>query len=360
MWFAMDIEDLVPEDHPLREIKGLVDGELRRLQPRFRAAYSRVGRPSIPPERLIKATLLQVLYSIRSERQLCEQLRYNMLFRWFLDLRPDDDVFCPTSFTKNRARFAEHGLMEAFFNGSVAEGIREGAMSTEHFSVDGTLIQAWASMKSFRPKDEDQSAPDGNGWAEFEGKKRSNQTHQSKTDPEALLRRKGPGQEARLSHSLHTLVEHRSGLVVDVVVDEATQRSERAAAKRMLRKVRRRHAIRPKTLAADKGYDDGEFLCELEKVLGVTPHVAIRAGPIKSCTEAGDARRRARRRERSKAYRVSQRKRRLVEKPFGWLKVVGGLARTRFVGRWKTQLYAYAAAAAFNLLGITRWRALPA
>lgn len=362
MWFTMRTEDFIPENHPLREIKKFADAELARLAPVFNKAYAKSGRRSVPPERLIKATLLQALFSIRSERQLCEQIRYNLLFRWFLELKPDDPVFDPTTFTKNRERFAEHGFMERFFNGTVAQAICEEAVSEEHFSVDGALIESWASMKSFRPKAEDDDEGDSNGWADFKNKKRSNQTHRSKTDPEALLRRKGGGQEAKLSHSLHTLVDNRNGLIMAVEVAEASGTAERTAAKAMLRRVRRRHGLRPKTLAADKGYDDGQFLHDVEHDLKVKPHVPTRKGPIKATDYKGEARRRARRRKRTLGYRLSERKRRLVEKPFGWLKEIAGLRRTRFVGRWKTTLFAEASAAAYNLLRLTkiRFEAVPA
>jgi len=355
MWFTMRSEDFVPKGHPLREIKKIADAELKRLAPVFNKAYAKTGRSSVPPERLIKATLLQALFSIRSERQLCEQIHYNLLFRWFLDLKPDDEVFAPTTFTKNRERFAEHGFMEKFFNGTVAQAICEDAVSQEHFSVDGTLIQSWASMKSFRPKDEDDK-DDSNGWADFKNKKRSNKTHESKTDPEALLRSKGYRQEAKLCHSLHTLVENRNGLIIDVAVAEASGTAERTAAKAMLKKVKSRHRLSPRTVAADKGYDDGQFLHDLEHELKVKPHVAIRKGAIKSKDHKGLARKRARRRKKTVGYQISERKRRLVEKPFGWLKDIAGLRRMRFVGRWKTRLLAQASAAAYNLLRLTRIR----
>ena len=246
--------------------------------------------------------------------------------------------------------------MEKFFTGTVAQAICEEAVSEEHFSVDGTLVESWASMKSFRPKDEDDDEGDSNGWADFKNKKRSNQTHRSRTDPEALLRRKGGGQEAKLSHSLHTVVDNRNGLIVAVEVAEASGTAERTAAKSMLKKMRRRHGLRPKTLAADKGYDDGQFLHDVERDLKVKPHVPTRKGPIKATDHKGQARRRARRRKRTLGYRLSERKRRLVEKPFGWLKGIAGLRRTRFVGRWKTKLFAEASAAAYNLLRLTKLR----
>lgn len=352
MFHVFDIEEMVPADHPLGKIKPMVDGEIARLRPVFGKAYSNIGRPSVPPEHLIKASLLQALYSIRSERQLCEQIAYNFLYRWFLDLKFDGKVWNHSTFSKNRQRFAEHGLMRRFFDGSVARAINEEAVSEEHFSVDGTLIEAWASMKSIRRKDDSDDDPggDSNGWKSFKGKKRSNATHASTTDPESRLARKGKGREARLSHSMHALMENRNGLLVDIMVDEANGRIEREAALAMLDRVGRRHRLRPETLGADKGYDDGAFLEALECGRLITPHVAIRDGAISGRDVASICRLDARLRQRTKAYRASQVVRKRVEEIFGWLKTVGGLDRTRFVGRWKTQCYAYAAGAAWNFL----------
>ena len=355
MFYVMDVEELVPAEHPLRAIKSRVDGELKRLRPFFNKAYAAGGRPSIPPEQLIKATLLQALYTIRSERRLVEEIRYNLLYRWFLDIKPDASVWDHSTFTKNRARFAEHGLMRRFFEGSVASAIEAEATSNDHFSVDGTLIESWASMKSFRPKDEDDDDKgDSNRWADFHGEKRSNATHASKTDPEARLMRKGLGREAKLCHSMHALMENRHGLVMDIDVDEANGRVEREAAERMLARVRRRHWKRPKTLGADKGYDDGAFLERLERKHGVRPHVATRKGEIKARDEQAWARRKARWRERGEGYQASQRCRRRVEEIFGWLKTIGGMRKMRVVGRWKIQEYAYAAAATFNFIRMAK------
>lgn len=360
LFYVLDEESFVPGNHPLRKVKEMADAEMRRMGPAFKKAYSSTGRPSIPPEMLIKASLLQALYSIRSERQLCEQIGYNILFRWFLDLPLDAPVWNPTTFTKNRERFAEHGLMQRFFEGIVANGLSEGVASQEHFSVDGTLIEAWASMKSVRPKDEDDSDDDcGNGrdsnrWTDWHGEKRSNETHESKTDPEARLARKGKGRESILAHSLHALMENRHGLLMDVLVAAATGTAERECAEEMLRRYRRRHWTRPNTLAGDKGYDAGEFLRVLEEDLGITPHVAIREGRIKGKTAEAEARHLARKRQRNNGYRMSQRCRKRIEEIFGWMKTVAGLRKTRFIGRWKTQLYAYAAGAAYNLLRLTR------
>lgn len=354
MFYVMDLESLVPAEHPLRAIKPRVDGELKRLRPHFTKAYAQGGRPSIPPEQLIKATLLQALYTIRSERRLVEEIRYNLLYRWFLDIKPDASVWDHSTFTKNRARFAEHGLMRRFFEGSVASAIKAEATSDDHFSVDGTLIESWASMKSFRPKDEDDDDGDANSWAGWKGGKRSNATHESKTDPEARLMRKGLGREAKLSHSMHALMENRHGLVMDIEVDEANGRAEREATETMLARVRRRHRKRPKTLGADKGYEDGAFLIRLERKHDVVPHVATRKGEIKGRDEGARARRRAKRRASDEGYQASQKSRRRVEEIFGWLKTIGGMRKLRVVGRWKIQEYAYAAAATFNFIRLAK------
>jgi len=355
IFYAIQLESLVPQDHFLRRVKRLADEEMKRLAPRFAPAYSHTGRPSIPPEQLIKASLLQALYSIRSERQLCEQIGYNLLYRWFLDMKPDDRVWDPTTFTQNRERFHEHGLMQAFFDSAVARSIQEEAVSVEHYSVDGSLIQSFASIKSFRPKEEKKPPKDpGNGWVDFHGERRSNETHESKTDPEAKLFRKGPGHEAKLSHSIHALMENRNGLLMAMEVEHAGVRIERDAALSMLKRLRRRHGIWPKTLAADKGYDAGEFLLALEREHGLIPHVAIRQGAIRAQGEEADARRRARKRQKTLAYRLSYRTRPAIEKIFAWLKEIAGLDRTRFARRWKTKLYGLAAGAAYNLMRLAR------
>lgn len=333
LFYSINLNKLVPPDDPLRPIKKLVDEELARLSPKFDAAYQNWGRPSVPPEMLIKATLLQVLFSIRSDRQICEQIGYNMRFRWFLDLKPDAEVWDHSSFTRNRQRFAGHGLMDAFFQGTVAKAIQEQAVSSEHFSVDGTLIQSMASLKSFRPKDDDDQPPAGgaNAWADFKGEKRSNDTHESKTDPEARLYRKGNGREALLYHSLHALMENRSSILMAIDVAEANGKAERQAAIRMLKYLRKRHWIRPKTLGQDAGYQGKEHTAELSK-LGVAQHRAGQKG------------------RKPKGWKASQRARKGIEKIFGWLKQVGGLRRTRLKERWKTRLQALAAAATYNLL----------
>lgn len=335
MFYAFNIEQRVRADHPLRPIKKLALAELARLNERLNAAYSGVGRPSIPPETLIMATLLQALYSIRSERQLCEDIELNMLYRWFLDMKPDDPVFDHSTFTKNRDRFHDHGLMQAFFDGTVAKAIQEQATSDEHFSVDGTLIQSMASLKSFRPKDEDpKDPPDANGWAAFKGQKRDNKTHESRTDPEAKLYRKSSGQPALLCHSGHVLMENRNDMIMAVEIGKADGYAERKAAIGMLRHVRKRHRKRPTTLGQDKGYQDKVHTRELEK-LGVTQHIAGHKG------------------RKPRGWTASQRCRKGIEKVIGWSKEVAGLKRTKFIGQWKTKLRLLASGAAYNLLRLT-------
>ena len=358
------VEDRIRPDHPLRDIKRRTDRILAGMSDRFAAAYSVTGRPSIPPERLLKALLLQCLYSIRSERQLCERIDTDLLFRWFLDLQPSDDAFDATSFGKNRPRLDEHLLTQSFFDAVVAEAMTAGLCS-EHFSVDGTLIESLASAKSFRPKNStDDDSGDANGFkprnaaVDFHGQKRSNETHQSTTDPEAMLYRKSNGQEAKLSHMGHVLAENRHGLIVTVRATEASGTAERTAAVNMLLDLHATHGVKPATLGADKGFDDGEFFRVLEWI-GVEPHVPLVKDPIDPRTVPPSqkkripgirARRRMRRRMRSRAYKLSQRCRKKVEEGFGWLKSVAGLGRSRWVGRWKLEQMLQIGAAAYNLV----------
>lgn len=363
LFHTFNLEDMVPAVHPVRLIKQRADAILRSMSRQFNASYGQTGRPSVPPERLIKAMLLQALYSIRSERQLCEQIQYNMLFRWFCDMTPSEAVWTPEAFSVNRERFDVYGLPRAFFDRVVSEATLEGLVSEEHFSVDGTLIQSWASQKSLRPigtKDQkisDASDDDdpGNPTVNFHHEKRSNSTHRSLTDPEALLARKGKGKPAILAHSGHVLMENRSGLCVDIRVDAADGRAERRQAMKMIRHARRRQERTVTTLGTDAGYDDGDFLDALEGS-DITPHVAIRDGQIVAEDAAGQARRRARRRMRTMAYAISQRLRKRAEEIFGWCKTIGGLVRARFVGRWKIQLQCEFAASAYNLLRMSRLR----
>jgi transposase len=368
LFHVIEIENLIPAKHPLRDMKRRVDAELRKMQPRFAAAYSTTGRPSIPPEQIIKATLLQALYSVRSERLLCEQIKYNFLYRWFLDLPLDDGaVWDHSTFSTNRERFAQYDLMGDFFRSSTVQAVQEQAASCEHFSIDGTLIEAWASMKSFQPREEKPDVPndshkgDGastgadkgsasNRWVDWKKEKRSNETHMSRTDPEARLMRKGDGREARLSHSLHVEMENRNGLIMDIDTDAADGTAERRAGLRMLRRTRDRKDLSIRTAGMDKGYDDGAFILEMEEQLGIEAHVALKAEPKKVDSLESLARSRVHARRSTPGYIASRRIRMRIEEIMGWLKNVAGLRKTRFVGRWKTQLYAFGSAAAYNFL----------
>ncbi len=361
VFHTFHLESLVPENHPLRPIKSRADKVLSEMSCRFSRAYGKTGRKSIPPERLIKALLLQALYSVRGEIQLCEQISYNMLYRWFLDMTPSESVWTPEVFSINRRRFDKHGFVRDFFDRVVHEAILEGLVSEDHFSVDGTLIQSFASTKSIRPiatKDEkvsdgaDDDDP-GNPTVNFHNQKRSNKTHRSIVDPEARLARKGRGKPALLSHSAHVLMENRNGLCLDIAVDEANGYAERVHSGGMLDHVHRRHGLWPRTLGADAGYKDGAYLDVLEQ-FGIDPHVPIGDGPIRGLDPGAQARRRARRRQRTKGYRMSQRIRKRIEEIFGWCKAVGGLARCRFVGRWKLKQQSEVTAAAYNLLRMAR------
>ena len=361
IYHTFNLEDLVPRQHPLRAVKARADKVLAGMSRRFSKAYARVGRQGIPPERLIKALLLQALYSIRSEIQLCEQISYNMLYRWFLDMTPSEAVWTPETFSMNRARFDEHDLVRDFFDRVVREALLEDLVSEDHFSVDGTLIQSFASIKSLRPMDTDDTRVSddsddhdtGNPTVNFRGQRRTNATHRSIVDPEARLMRKGKGKPALLSHSAHVLMENRNGLCLDIAVDEANGTAERVQSGAMLDHVRRRHGLWPKTMGMDMGYVDGQYLDVVEQ-FGVVPHVPIGNGTIRGHDRPSQARRRARRRQSTRGYALSQRIRKRVEEIIGWCKSVGGLARSRFVGRWKLKQQAHVTGAAYNLIRLAR------
>jgi transposase len=365
LFHTFEVEDRIRADHPLRDIKRRTDRILDSLHGRFDAAYSATGRPSVPPERLLKALLLMALYSIRSERQLCEQIDLNLLFRWFLDMQPSDDAFDATTFTKNRQRLETHGLTNAFFDAVVAEALAQDLCS-EHFSVDGTLIESFASAKSFRPKDsanpQDGNPPDGNGFkpsnpdVDFHGQQRTNETHASRTDPEAKLYRKGLGKEAKLAHMGHVLAENRNGLIVTIAATEANGTAERTATLDMLDDLKVTHGRVPATLGGDKGYDDGDFFQKLER-RRIEPHIPLVKDPVDPKTVQHTkrlpgvrARHRMKRRRDTERYRLSQRCRKKVEECFGWLKSVAGMGRSRVVGRWKLRQLLEVSAAAFNLV----------
>jgi len=334
-------EERVPAEHPLRKIRTLVDEVLREMSRQFAKLYADTGRPSIAPERLLRALLLQVFYSIRSERLLMEQLDYNLLFRWFVGMGMDERVWDATVFTKNRDRLLNQEVAEAFFQ-RVLEAARP-FISDEHFTVDGTLIEAWASQKSFRRKED--GPQDGE---DFHGHKRSNQTHQSKTDPEAKLYRKSSGSEARLSYLGHTLVENRNGLIVGTYLTQADGHAERDAALLMVHQKRQRSS-KPMTLAADKAYDTQDFVGALRE-LKITPHVAQNDRHRRSAIDG--------RTTRHDSYQISQAKRYWVEKPFGWMKSVGLLRKVKLRGREKLWWLFTFTAAAFNIWRIPKLQAV--
>jgi transposase len=339
----VSIEDLVPKDHPLRALKKLADAALSRLSKTFDEMYASGGRPSIPPERLLKAMLLMALYSVRSERLFAEQLGYNMLFKWFLDMDMVDPAFDPTTFGKNRDRLLEHEVATEFFRAVVAEARSKRLMSSEHFSVDGTLIEAWASMKSFRPKGEDDDNQDGNGWGDFRGESRSNDTHESRTDPEAKLARKGRGREAKLCFCFNAVMENRNGLVVAVQLEPASGTAERDAALEMVE--RELAGERRITLGADRGYDTKDFVAACRR-MHVTPHVAQNTSRRSSAIDD--------RTTRPPGYRISSVVRRRLESVFGWMKSAAGMRKTRYRGVAKNGLWTTMTATAYNLMRMCR------
>ena len=345
LMLALTPNDFVPKDHPIRPIKAIVDRALGDLSPTFKRMYSKVGRPSIPPEHLLKANLLIALFSVRSERQFCEQLEYNLLFKWFLDLNVGSPAFDASTFSKNRERLMDHRVAAEFFALVVDEAKRRDLLSAEHFSVDGTLLEAWASLKSVRPKDETADPPAGGGrnrWHDFRGERRSNESHRSTTDPEALLARKGSGQETKLCFAGHVLMENRNGLAVDVLLTQATGTAERDAALIMLDQ---RRSLRRATVGADRAYDSREFV-EGCRDLDVTPHVAQNNKGRRSRIDG--------RTTRHPGYTVSQRVRKRVEEIFGWVKTVGGGDKLRYCGVARNQFWAHLTTAAYNLVRMAR------
>jgi transposase len=341
----VDLEERVPAKHPLRLVRGVVNEVLAALDGEFSRAYAAGGRPSIPPERLLRALLLQAFYTIRSERQLMEQLDYNLLYRWFVGLGVDDPVWVPTVFTKNRNRLLEADVARKFLAELMNHKKLRGLLSDEPFSVDGTQIAAWASMKSFKAKDgsDDPPGPGRNGERDFHGEKRSNASHVSTTDPEAQLYRKGRGKEAKLSFMGHTLMENRSGLVVAAVLTRATGTAERAAAEEMI--VRHSPGASRITLGADKGYDAASFVADM-RALNVTPHVAQNISGRRSAIDA--------RTTRHPGYAVSQQKQKRIEEPFGWGKTIGGLARPMLRGVRKLGFKFTLTMAGYNLIRLPK------
>jgi transposase len=390
LFHVFNVEERIRADHPLRDVKRRVDAILKSMSASFAQAYSRTGRPSVPPERLLKAMLLMAMYSIRSERQLCDRLQTDLLFRWFLDMQPSEEAFDHAVFTHNRPRLDEHDLTRKFFDAVVSEALTAGLCS-EHFSVDGTMIESLASAKSFQPKpkpaadaDKDGSSGtsgpgvsgsdalnDGKGFkprnveVDFHGQKRTNETHASRTDPEARLHRKGPGKEAKLSHMGHALTENRHGLIVGITITEANGTAEREAALEMVDELKSTHQRQPKTLGADKGYDSGDFLQDLES-RDIEPHVPLVKPPcepesvVHTKRQPGvQARHRMKERQATVGYQLSQKCRKKVEEVFGWLKEIAELGRSSVVGRWKIRQLWEIGAAAYNLIRLRKLKPLP-
>ena len=338
MFCYVSLEDRVPQEHPLRAVRKTVDEILRAMAKEFDGLYAKTGRPSVPPERLLRAVLLQIFYSVRSERMLMEQMDYNLLFRWFVGLEMDEPVWDHAVFSKNRERLLNQEVARGFFARVVAQA--KAYLSDEHFSVDGTLIEAWASQKSFQKKDGGNDDP-----GQFHNEKRSNETHASKTDPEARLYRKGHGQEARLGYLGHVLMENRNGLIVDAMVTQADGTAEREAAMLMLyrqwRKRRRQRRRGAMSVGADKAYDTRDFV-QTMRAMEIRPHVA------QNCKRSGGSAIDGRT-TRQESYRVSHSKRPLIEKAFGWMKQTGGMRKTKLRGLGKVAWQFIITAAAFNL-----------
>jgi transposase len=384
LFVKINLEDLVPTDHPLRPIKAMADKALAGMSRTFAAAYARAskgGRPSVPPERLVKALVLLSLYTVRSERALCERITFDMLFRWFLDMTPDEACFDHSDFTNFRWRIKDLDVTKKFSDAIVTMAFEAGLISEEHFSVDGSVLQSLGSLKSLKQIEEIKKAaqegekqekegkknkddsdapgptrPDSNAWVDFKGQKRSNKTHRSTTDPEARLYKKGDGQAALLSHLMHVLMENRHGIGVDIRVGVADGHGERKCALKMLDRVKRTLGIEPTTLGADKGYDAADFLLALEE-RGIEPHVACKSKKEIDVPHDDDDGRWARWHNQQgagdKGFEVSQRKRKRNEEIFGWNKVVGGLRRMRVAGRWKIQQLADIALATLNMVRVT-------
>jgi transposase len=344
----IDMEARVPPDHPLRVIKTIADQVLAALSPVFDGMYKEIGRPSVPPERLLKASLLISLFSVRSERAFCEELDYNLLWRWFLDMNLIEPSFDATTFTKNRANLLKHRAGQQLFDEVLLAADALGLLSDEHFSVDGTLIEAAASLKSFKPREgEAKPATDddpSNPSVDFHGEKRTNATHQSTTDPDARLYRKSKGTTAKLAYLGHALMENRNGLLMDFQVTPATGTAERDMVPKLIDQAKERH-FHPKTLGADRGYDTKDCVRSMRQ-RRVTPHVAQNQSRRRSAIDG--------RTTCQPGYKVSQRIRKRVEEIFGWMKTVGGFRRTRYRGLEKAGLAGYFVATAYNLVRMAR------
>ena len=361
---VVDPEELIPEQHPIRRVRPFVDAALARLEPTFEEMYSEVGRPSIPPEQLLKASVLMALYSIRSERQFCERLQYDLLFKWFLDLNIEDAAFDATTFSKNRERLMDNLVSKLFFQAVLEEARQRHLLSNQHFSVDGTLLESWASLKSLERKPNlggqrkrtkgRRGGPQGpaggnrNPEVNWHGEKRSNETHRSKTDPEARLARKSNNTAAKLCYAGHVLMENRNGLMVDIEVTEANGKAERETGLRMLHRLGRKGV----TVAGDKGFDTKDFVQGCRE-LGATPHVAQNITRLRDSAIDGRTVNRV-------GYAISQRIRKRIEEAFGWIKTVGGGRKLRYVGRRRNQHWAELTGATFNLVRMSNLAARPA
>ena len=347
MLSSLSTEDLIPADHPIRRIREVVDQVLAEMDSMFEAMYSTQGRPSVPPEALLKSTVLTAMSSMRSERAFCERLNYDMLFKWFLDLPIDAPSFDASTFSKNRQRLLDQNIADEFFAAVVRQAKLRPYMSSDHFSVDGTLLEAWASHKSFKPKNPDTDSgvggPKGRntevGW---HGQKRSNDTHESTTDPEAMLYRNPNNTAANLCYAGHLLIEHRNGLIVDADLTKATGYAERDCAKDMLGRLPK--SKRRRTVAGDKNYDTKAFVADV-RAAGFTPHVAQNTTNRRSAIDG--------RTTRHSGYEVSQRIRKRVEEPFGWVKTVGAGRKLRYVGQDKNRAWFKMTTAVYNLIRIT-------
>jgi len=347
MFSYVSPEQRVPQDHPLRPVREMVDTVLKEMSPRFARLYAQVGRPSIAPERLLRALLLQIFYSVRSERLLMEQLDYNLLFRWFVGMEMDERVWNHAVFSKNRDRLLNHEVAEAFFQRVLRQA--QPYLSDEHFTVDGTLLEAGASQKSFRPKDEAEPPSGTPGEADFHGQRRSNETHQSTTDPDARLYKKSKGAEAKLSYLGHVLMENRNGLLVRTMVTQADGTAERDAALLMAWKTAsKRPASQRLTLGGDKNYDTGDFVGTVRE-MRITPHVAQNNTNRSSAIDG--------RTTRHAGYRISQQKRKRVEQSFGWMKMIGLLRKVKLRGLRKVSWWFTLVGAAYNLIRLRKLRA---
>jgi transposase len=345
MLTTLSTEDLIPAGHPIRRIRVVVDAVLADLDGAFDGMYAVGGRPSVPPETLLKATVLMAMYSIRSERAFCERLNYDLLFKWFLDLAIDDPAFDASTFSKNRQRLLDAEIADEFFAAVVRQAKLRRYLSSDHFSVDGTVLEAWASHKSFKPKDRPPSDPPAGGRnaeSNFHGEKRSNQTHASTTDPESRLYRKSAAAPAKLCFMGHTLMEHRNALLVDMQLTTADGYAERQAAIEMLDRLHKRQ--RRRTIAADKAYDTRDFIADTRQ-RGFTPHVAPNTTNRASAIDG--------RTTRHPGHALSQRIRKRIEEPFGWIKTIAGGRKLRYIGRQRNRAWLLLTGAVYNIIRIT-------